>query len=135
MPHTEMTFVIDFDCIDHRLLITTSTGQLESCSLEGHSVAQFYEQVFSRLSQLGINVAILAKPYVLKPAEPFATDTAYASYGKKYGNRYWRILMQVDQVLKEFSGRFTGKTSPVHLFWHSFDLDVTPLLGSAGAQS
>lgn len=37
--------------------------------------------------------------------------------------------MQVDQVLKELSGRFTGKTSPVHLFWHSFDLAVTRFSG------
>ncbi len=129
MPHREMTFAIDFDFIDHKLVITTSTGQVESFPLEGLSVAQFYERVFSRLSQLGINVTILAKPYALKPAEPFATDTLHASYDKEYVNRYWRILVQVDQVLKEFSGRFTGKTSPVHLFWHGFDLAVTRFSG------
>src|SRR5947207_9215091 len=61
MPHKEITFAIDFDFIDHKLVITTSTGQVESFPLEGLSVAQFYEQVFSRLSQLGINVTILAK--------------------------------------------------------------------------
>jgi hypothetical protein len=31
----------------------------------------------------------------------------------------------VDQIFKEFAGRFYGKTSPVHLFWHGFDLAVT----------
>ncbi len=34
-------------------------------------------------------------------------------------------LSQVDQTFKEFAGRLNGKTSPVHLFWHSFDLAVT----------
>jgi hypothetical protein len=42
----------------------------------------------------------------------------------------------MDQVFKEFAGRFNGKTSPVHLFWHSFDLAVTTvqLVWSIGAR-
>ncbi len=129
MPYGAMTFAIDFDFIDHRLVITTNSGAIESFGLEGLSVARFYEQVFSRLSRLGIEVAILATPYDLTPAEPFATDTAHASYDKEYVNRYWRILTQVDMAFKEFSGRFTGKISPVNLFWHSFDLAVTRFSG------
>jgi hypothetical protein len=35
-------------------------------------------------------------------------------------------------VLDEFSGWFNGKTSPVHLFWHSFDLAVTRFSGRPG---
>ena len=43
--------------------------------------------------------------------------------------RYWRALVQVDQVFKEFAGRFNGKTSPVQLYWHSLDLAVTRFSG------
>ena len=130
MPHGETAFAIDFDFIDHRLMITTSSGAVESFGLEGLSVARFYEEVFSRLSRLGIDdIAIVARPYELAPADPFATDTTHASYNKEYVNRYWRILAQVDAVFKEFGGRFTGKISPVHLFWHSFDLAVTRFSG------
>jgi hypothetical protein len=32
-------------------------------------------------------------------------------------------------VFEEFSGWFNGKTSPVHLFWHSLDLAVTRFSG------
>jgi Family of unknown function (DUF5996) len=129
MPYGNTTFAIDFDFIDHRLVISTSSGAIESFALEGLSVARFYEQVFSKLSRLGIDVAIVANPYDLAPAEAFTTDTTHASYDKEYANRYWRILTQVDMTFKEFSGRFTGKTSPVHLFWHSFDLAVTRFSG------
>jgi Family of unknown function (DUF5996) len=129
MPYGNITFAIDFDFIDHRLVITTSSGSIESFALEGLSVARFHEQLFSAIPRLGIEVAILATPYDLTPAESFATDTAHASYDKEYVNRYWRILTQADMVFKEFSGRFTGKTSPVHLFWHSFDLAVTRFSG------
>ena len=32
-------------------------------------------------------------------------------------------------MFEEFSGWFSGKTSPVHLFWHSLDLAVTRFSG------
>jgi hypothetical protein len=129
MPYGDTNFTIDFDLIDHKLIITTDKGQRESFSLAGLSVATFYEQVFRSLAKLGIQISILAQSYKLKPACPFATDTAHATYNKEYVNRYWHILTQVEQVFKEFSGRFTGKSSPVHLFWHSFDLVVTRFSG------
>ena len=43
--------------------------------------------------------------------------------------RYWRALRWVDGLLAEFAGRFRGKQSPVHLFWHSFDLALTRFSG------
>jgi hypothetical protein len=129
MRQGEITFSIDFDFLVHRLIIETDAGAIETFGLERLSVAQFYEQVFSRLSGLGIDVRILNRPYELTPAEPFGTDTAHASYDREYVHRWWRILVQADMVFKEFSGRFLGKTSPVHLFWHSLDLALTRFSG------
>ncbi len=48
-----------------------------------------------------------------------APSTVHAVY------RYWRVLSQVGQVLEEFTGRSYAKSSPVHHFWHTFDLAVT----------
>ncbi len=124
MPYDDRTFAIDFVFIAHRLVITTSAGVVE-----GLSVARFHGRVFSTLSRLGIGVDILARPFDLIPAEPFPTDEIHASYDREYVNRWWKILVQVDQAFKEFAGRYTGKTSPVHLFWHSFDLVVTRFVG------
>ncbi len=129
MPYGDTSFAIDFDFIDHKLVITTTTGLVESFSIAGLSVAAFYEQVVANLAKLDITIPILAKTYDLKPANSFATDTEHAAYDKEYVNRYWRTLVQIDQVFKEFSGRFTGKSSPVHLFWHTFDLAVTRFSG------
>ena len=44
-------------------------------------------------------------------------------------NRFWRVLLQSDRVLKKFRSRFCGKCSPVHFFWGSFDLAVTRFSG------
>jgi hypothetical protein len=45
------------------------------------------------------------------------------------------VLSWVDQVFKEYAGRFNGKQSPVHLFWHSFDLAVARFSGKRVALS
>jgi hypothetical protein len=46
-------------------------------------------------------------------------------------NRFWRILVWISGAFARFAGRFTGKTTPVHLFWHSFDLALTRFSGRA----
>ena len=59
----------------------------------------------------------------------FDQDTVHASYDPEYVNRFWRILVSVDSVCKEFRGRFIGKASPVHFFWGSFDLATSRFSG------
>jgi len=60
---------------------------------------------------------------------PFDEDTEHASYDPNFANRFWRILVASDAVLKEFRAEFIGKSSPVHFFWGSFDLAVTRFSG------
>ena len=62
---------------------------------------------------------------------PFPQDREHASWDRDAIERYSRILDWSDSVFEEFSGWFSGKTSPVHLFWHSFDLAVTRFSGRA----
>jgi hypothetical protein len=91
----------------------------------------FYKAVFAQLAELGIEVKIWGIPYD-SPAigtEPSASDTTHASYDKVYMNRMWRILLQVDAVFQIFRGRFVGKSTPVHLFWHHFDLALARFSG------
>lgn len=119
-------FAIDFDFVDHRLVVTTDTGRMESFPLIGQSVASFYEQTLSVLGELGIGVVIeRPEPYDLADSTPFGDDTMHRDYDPVWVNRYWRILSEVNVILEEFAGRFSGKTSPVHHFWHSMDIAVT----------
>ena len=64
---------------------------------------------------------------------PFAAGPEHASWDRDAIARFGRILDWSDSVFEEFSGWFNGKTSPVHLFWHSFDLAVTRFSGRPGA--
>lgn len=125
VPYGARTFQIDFDFIDHRLLILTSDGTVKAIALRPCSVADFYQELFSSLRQLGLTVTIHTTPNEVVDAIPFDRDQVHASYDAEYANRFWRALLQADRVFKQFRAGFIGKCSPVHFFWGSFDLAVT----------
>ncbi len=129
IPYGDIAFSIDFDLTEHRLIVLTSDGRRHEIPLQGQSVAEFYTKLFAALTDLGIRVKILAKPYDHSSTEPFPSDREHATYDREYVERFWRILVGVDAVMNEFAGRFYGKTTPVHLFWHSFDLALTRFSG------
>jgi hypothetical protein len=121
-----VTFQIDFDFVDHRLVVRTNGGAVESFALhDGLSVADFDEELHATLERLDIDVAIRESPFGVPITTPFPADREHAAYDADAVERFWRILDWTDGVFEEFSGWYCGKTSPVHLFWHSLDLAVT----------
>jgi hypothetical protein len=129
IPYDVRTFQIDFDFIDHKLLIATSDGSVKTMDLRPRSVADFYQELFSILRHLGLDITINATPNEVVEAIPFENDHVHASYDAQSANRWWRALVQVDRVFKQFRAGFIGKSSPVHFFWGSFDLAVTRFSG------
>ena len=94
----------------------------------GRSVANFHGELQHALAVMGVRGLDIsaARPFDLPDADrPFAQDTEHASYDPATVTRYWQVLSQANVVLEEFAGRFSGKTSPVHHFWHTFDIAVT----------
>jgi hypothetical protein len=125
----ERIFQIDFDFLDHQLLIQTGEGERRSLRLKPRTVADFYRLVFAQLADLGLPVAINTTPNELVEAIPFEKDEKHRSYDAEAVRRFFWALLQADRVLKEFRARFNGKCSPVHFFWGSFDLAVTRFSG------
>jgi hypothetical protein len=129
IPYGNRIFDIDFDFIDHALIIRISEGSTRTLILAPRPVAEFYAELIATLRSLAIEVEIHAKPDEVPNPIPFDEDTQHASYDPEYANRFWRILVQTDRVFKQFRSRFIGKCSPVHFFWGSFDLAVTRFSG------
>jgi hypothetical protein len=129
IPYNTRTFQLDFDFIDHRLLIQASDGGVRVIALRPIPVADFYGEVMTALRGLDLEVSIHTNPNEVVEPIPFEQDHTHASYDANYANRFWRILVQSDRVLKEFRSRYIGKCSPVHFFWGSFDLAVTRFSG------
>jgi hypothetical protein len=120
-------FTVDFDFVDHRLRVQTLDGGAVAFPLAGQSVASFYRNLLEALATLGVEAAIgLPRPYDLPDADRrFADDTEHAAYDPAWARRYWQVLSQVNLLLEEFAARFSGKVSPVHHFWHTFDIAHT----------
>ena len=129
IPYDPIQFQIDFDFLDHRVVVQTSDGKTEYVQLRPRSVADFYQELFAKLKQLRIDVKIHNKPNEVAAAIPFTEDNQHASYDPDYAHRCWQILLNVDRVFKDFRARFIGKCSPVHFYWGSFDLAVSRFSG------
>ena len=129
MPYHDRIFEIEFDFIDHKLRIECSDGALKILLLRPQTVADFYQEVMSALRDLGIDIKIWPMPVEIPNPIRFDQDQTHKSYDAEYANRYWRALVNVDDVFKQFRSRFIGKVSPVHFWWGSFDHAVTRFSG------
>lgn len=129
IPYDRGIFEIEFDFIHHQLVIRTSQDAERTIALAPKSVADFYKEFMQCLESLDIHVKIWKMPCEVPNPLAFDRDMEHASYGPEYVNRFWRILVNVDEIFKEFRSGFIGKSSPVHFFWGSFDLAVTRFSG------
>jgi hypothetical protein len=125
--HRSLEIVFDFH--EHMLDFMTSDGDRRRMTLEPRTVADFYESVMALLTEIGVAVEITELPCEIPDAIAFSRDRTHAAYDAEYAKRFWRVLIQVDRVFKQFRTGFVGKSSPVHFFWGSFDLAVTRFSG------
>lgn len=125
---TNPIFVIDFDFISHLLLVQSVAGQAMSFPLAGQSVASFYQRTLEVCRAIGVSDLVIARPHPFDLPDgdrPFAEDTEHAAYDPRWATRYWQVLSQVGILLEQYASGFSGKISPVHHFWHTFDIAVS----------
>jgi hypothetical protein len=120
---------IDFDLVDHRLVMRTSDALERGFALEPMAVATFYRRLMAELDAAGVGVTIDVVPNEVPAPIRFPEDELHASYDAAAVHVFWRALVQVDRVFRLFRTGFLGKSSPVHFFWGSFDLAVTRFSG------
>ncbi|CAN5139298.1 DUF5996 family protein [soil metagenome] len=129
MPYGARSVQIDFDFCRHTLDIVTSDRRRAEIGLAPMTVAEFYDRTMQALHDLGIDVRIWTMPVEVADAIPFERDNQHQSYDADAVHRFWRAMVQIDRVMKQFRAGFTGKVSPVHFFWGSFDMAVTRFSG------
>lgn len=123
MPYQGRAFELAFDFIAHKFVIAVSDGQAKFIDLGVRpAVADFYADVMAGLRECGIEVQINAKPQEVANPINFSEDRTHASYDKAAVERFWRVLIGVDAVLKAHRAPFHGRHTPVQLWWGSFDL-------------
>jgi hypothetical protein len=129
MPYGTRTLQIDFDFIDRVLLLRTAEGEDRVVPLRPMTVAAFYGQVMTALDELRTPVRIWPEPVEIANPIRFNLDHTHQACDTEYAERFWRVLLQVTRVFTIFRARFTGKVSPIHLFWGALDLACTRFSG------
>lgn len=132
IPYDEgfASFVIIFDVHNKCVRVETSKNEREIIDLSvDPAVSAVYSELISALERLGISVELLATPFDMGIEKPFSEITEYHHYDWDSILKFWEIYLWVDGVMKEFSGRFYGKTCPVQIYWHHLDLAITRFSG------
>jgi Family of unknown function (DUF5996) len=137
MPIGLRTFDAEMDLIDHELVLRSSDGSVERLALGG-AVADFYHGMIEALARMRVDVNISVVPSEVANPIAFSEDRTHATYDPAQVARFFRVLSQVDVLLKAHHARFRGRTTAVQFFWGTFDLalvrysgrQVTPAAGS-----
>lgn len=129
LPHGSRSFAMQFDFIDHQLVIRTSDGEVRVLTLAPRTVADFYRELMTTLGDMGLPVKIWPMTTEMPSPIRLDEDTQDRAYDREYANRFWRILVQVERVFSASQCAFVGKSSPVNFFWGSLDLAVTRFSG------
>jgi hypothetical protein len=129
LQHRSQSFTIEFDFIEHALVIRASGGERRTLPLVPQSVAAFYANVMATLGEMALPVKIWPMPVEVPSPVRFDQDVVHQSYDREYVSRCWRILVRLEALFTQARCEFVGKCSPVHFFWGGFDLAVTRFSG------
>lgn len=129
MPYVQRIVQIDFDFLEHVLLVQTGEGDRRMIALTPMTVAEFYRQLMAALDSLGTPVHIWPMPVEVAAPIRFDQDDRHQAYDAEFAQRFWRVLLQATRVFTVFRSKFRGKVSPIHLFWGALDLACTRFSG------
>jgi hypothetical protein len=90
MWHGRQSVQIDFDFLEHELVVETGEGGRWAFGLKPMSVAEFYRQVMAALDGLGVPVRIWPMPVEIADPVRFDRDQIHQSYDAEFAQRFWR---------------------------------------------
>ena len=77
LSHGDRSFTMEFDFIDHQLVIRTSDGTERTVRLAPRTVADFYREVMSVLDEMRLGVVIWPVPVEIPSPIRFDRDTVH----------------------------------------------------------
>ncbi|NOX87144.1 MAG: hypothetical protein GXO86_14505 [Chlorobi bacterium] len=130
LPDGINTFEIIINVHKNAVQLQSSTGEEKEIPLrDGYTVSEFYRDILEILKEWGLHPKFINKPLDMGIDKSFDELTAYHHYDRDSIRQFWQMMLWNDGVLKEFSGRFYGKTCPVQIYWHHLDIAVTRFSG------
>src|SRR3569623_36042 len=123
------TFTLTLDLCRHAIVLWVSDESREEVPLNAGSIGALHKRLVEVLDRHGLPSSFNGRPNEIADAVPFADDRTHREYDRDSANRFRETLAAVVPVFARFRAGFTGKASPVHFWWGSFDLAVTRFSG------
>jgi hypothetical protein len=123
------TFTLALDLCRHAIVLTTSASEREELPLNSGSVSALHSGLIAMLRKHRLPSEFSRTPNEVADAVPFAQDDATRAYDADSATRFRESLAAMLPVFERVRAGFTGKSSPVHFWWGSFDLAVTRFSG------
>lgn len=122
-------FALSLDLCDHRIHLQVSDGRRDSVPIAQPSIARLHADLVTMLDRHGLPSRFHGWPNELPDVVPFAEDQRPIDFRDDSAVRLREALRVVVPVFETFRAGFSGKVSPVHFWWGSFDLAVTRFSG------
>jgi len=128
------TFTLALDLCRHAIVLTTSGAERAELPLYETSISALHSGLVEMLDEHGLPSDFSGTPNEVADALPFADDTAPRVYDPDSATRFREALAAMLPIFERFRAGFTGKSSPLHFWWGSFDLAVTRFSGRSAPQ-
>jgi len=123
------SFSLALDLTRHAIILHVGDGEVDQLSLDLGTIAAIHHNLIAMLESHGLPSNFNGKPNEIADAVAFAEDAEPREYRPESAERLLCALASIEPVFDRFRACFTGKCSPVHFFWGSFDLAVTRFSG------
>jgi Family of unknown function (DUF5996) len=127
-------FTLAIDLCRHAIVLTTSAAETDDVPLNAGSIADLHSKLVTMLRKHRLPSDFNGKPNEIADAVPFAEDMAERAYDPDSATRFREALAAMLPAFERFRAGFTGKSSPLHFWWGSFDLAVTRFSGRTAPQ-
>ena len=118
----ERTFTLTLDLCRHAIVLWASDESREELPLNAGSIAALHQRLIAMLDAHGLPSSFDGRPNEIADAVPFDEDRGPRDYDRDSAGRFREAVAAVLPVFARFRAGFTGKASPVHFWWGSFDL-------------
>ena len=118
----ERTFTLTRDLCRHAIVLWASDESREELPLNAGSIAALHQRLIAMLDAHGLPSSFDGRPNEIADAVPFDEDRGPRDYDRDSAGRFREAVAAVLPVFARFRAGFTGKASPVHFWWGSFDL-------------
>jgi hypothetical protein len=123
------TFTLTLDLCRHAIVLWISDGGREELPLNAGNIAALHRRLIEMLELHGLPSQFDGRPNEIPDAILFAEDTRTRDYDRGSAERFRAALAAMLPVFARFRAGFSGKASPVHFWWGSFDLAASRFSG------